>query len=520
MILSRNYLWLGLIFAVAIGLRLFAFVGIAGSDDLAIASLAQRLVETGPWVPKGHYEARVGLIYPLGLIYALFGVGEWQTVLLSSIAAIFSVWLAFLIGRQACNVRVGLFAALVIAVFPLDVVAATQLMPDLPLGTLLAAAFYFSMRSLDSETPRAYAIAAGLLWGYAYLVKIEAVFLGLPLLLVALLNFSKWRSFAFVFLSALAVFLLESLFYWAAGGEPVQRLAAVQSTGSLGTTPEYSGTQLWVFPKSWFVTFYYYGVHYYLLFAALVWVAVGRVRSLYPVALWAVTYLVWLQFGGNPFSDTYSVKSHIDRYCSMLSVPMAVLVGAFLVQLLEWRPRLGRWTTGVTIALALFFVSFNTLSFERQKASKLALDYALEKGLFPLYLDRTSLGIAELYMHGDPRAGSLLPAQSYDMVKRETVFQDLETADGYVLLNRGFMEYSQNRYRIQLFVPSGDWQERMVYSVDNPGFGPAYAQARLLYGVSRLLPVAFLRNKIGATAESLLVAGDAVILDYRLPDSR
>ena len=509
-----TYLWLLLILAVAAALRAWVFVGVVGSDDIVIANLAQRLLESGPWVPDNHYQARIGLTYPLAVIYAFFGVGEWQTVALPFFASIVSVFLTFLIARRLRGDTVGLLAALIIAVFPLDVAAATQLMPDLPLGTAVAAAFYFALRATDGEGSRGWAIAAGLTWGYAYLIKVEAVFIGLPFAILFLMNLKHWKVLSLIFVSAALVFFTETFVYWVAGGEAIQRVHAVSNQGNLRVTAEYSAGQLWVFPKSWFVTFYEFGLHYYLLFAAIVWAILGRVKALYVIVAWAVIYLLWLQFGGNPFSANYHIKSHLDRYCSMLSVPMAILVGAFLAQLLEWRGRFGAAVLTVTLLAAVFFILFNTLSFERQQATKLAIDHARKENLFPLYMDRTSYLLAGVYMHGDERLTDVHKAQGYDFEAGETIIEDFDTLDGYVLLNRGFMEYAWNRYRMDMVDVSAVDASKEVFSVDNPGSALAYAQAKLLYGISRLIPVAFLRDKIGGTAEGLLRPDDVVILDF------
>ncbi len=295
----------------------------------------------------------------------------------------------------------------------------------------------------------------------------------------------------------------------------MQRLAAVTNQGNLKATKDFGAGQLWVFPKSWFVTFYQFGLHYYLLFASFVWVLLGRVRALYVVVFWAIVYLAWLQFGGNPFSSSYQVKSHLERYCSMLSVPMAVLCGAFVAWLLSWRRAWGVLVLTVVIMAGLFFTLFNTLSFERQLATKVAVDYARRNSLFPLYMDRTSYAVAEIYMHDDDRSEQLHKIQDYDFKAENAVLEDLSTVDGYVLLNRGFMEYAWNRYRIERVDITGLDINSQIFSVDNPGPSIAYRQAQLLYWASRAIPVDFLRSKIGGTATALLEPEDAVIFDLR-----
>ena len=71
-----------LIAAFALTVRLIYFGGAVGSDDLSLAFRALEFLDEGPVIPQIHYDFRNGLIMPLAGIYALFGVGEWQLVIL------------------------------------------------------------------------------------------------------------------------------------------------------------------------------------------------------------------------------------------------------------------------------------------------------------------------------------------------------------------------------------------------------------------------------------------------------
>ena len=515
---ATHILWLFyFILFVAFALRAYSFVGIVGTDDVSIADYALRLLDSGPWVPQTHYQARVGLIYPLAAVYAIFGVGDWQSALIPLAASLVGVWLAFLIARQLAGDKAGLLAALAIAVFPLDVFGATQLMPDLPLGVLLAAAFYLALRMVDEVRSVGLALGAGLVWGLAYLVKIEAAFLLVPLLALLIMNPKKWRDFLMLFSAVAAIVILESLVYWLAGGSIMQRLVAVQNQGGGRFVKEYSETQLWVFPKAWFITFYDFAIHYYLLFAGIVWIIIARAKRFYPVVVWVVVYLVWLQFGGNPFSELYHVKSHLLRYCNMIAVPMAVVIGGLLEHFFrEGRGRVGIGLTGLMVAIGIFFINFDTLSYERQVATKRGINYALSHDLFPLYMDRTSFALASIYMRNDPRIALTKSLQRHHFDTQKTELIDVAAIEGYALINKGFEQYAWNRYRMDKVDVKGEADElRVIYRVDNPGNPIAYAQARLLHNLSRLIPVAFLRDKIGATSRDLLEGDDVVIVTPR-----
>ncbi len=196
---NKVYWWLTSIVTLAIVLRWAAFVGVVGADDATISDMAQRLLASGPWIPETHYQGRVGLIYPLALIYALFGIGEWQLVAVPFSLGAASIVLAFLIARELCDDRSALIAAVILAVFPLDVAAATQMMPDLPLGVLTATSFYLALKALRNDDPKLWAVASGLAWGYAYLIKVEAVFMAVPFLMLLAIHRRDWRKLFWVF---------------------------------------------------------------------------------------------------------------------------------------------------------------------------------------------------------------------------------------------------------------------------------------------------------------------------------
>ncbi|MBK9674760.1 MAG: glycosyltransferase family 39 protein [Betaproteobacteria bacterium] len=98
------------------------------------------------------------------------------------IASLGTIVLAYLYGRYLSSDAVGLLAALLLAVFPLDVVNASLLFPDTILGACTAFGVYLVMRSEKSKHWFAMSLVAGLVLGIAWLVKVEAILL-LPVLL-------------------------------------------------------------------------------------------------------------------------------------------------------------------------------------------------------------------------------------------------------------------------------------------------------------------------------------------------
>ncbi len=510
--------WLPIVMALALAIRLIYFGGIDGADDMSTAAYALNMARGIFDLPVSHYGLRLGLTVPLGGIFAVFGVGEWQLALLPLLYSLLGIFLAYDIARRLGDDTAGLLAALVLALFPLDVLAATVYFPDVPLGVSLALAFSLGLRAVASNRPYAWAVAAGLVWGFGYMVKIEAVFMGVVFLALAAQHRDRWRQVALIIVVFGAVVLGESLVYLALTGRFPYRLLVIGSTTGV-MSKEYSAAQLWIFPKTWFVTFYDFGLHYYFLFAAWLWALATRQRALYPVLVWVAVYLLWLQFGGNPFSASYSVKSHLARYSSYVSVPMAVLIAHLLTR--SW---IGRRKTAFAAAVGamalagLFFINFTSLNNERQVATKEALAYALRTDAFPLYMDQGSYDLASFLLAGRAEKDRIFSIQKHNFQTGKTELLDLDRLQGYLLLNKGFMRYRARRYFMDAVnEDSLKGRYEMVYSVNNPMGRLAYLQTRMMAFAASFLPSRFLREKIAGTARELLEGEDAVIFRLTSP---
>jgi hypothetical protein len=513
---QRNRVLVGTLF-VGLLLRLVYAGGMSSADDLAMASAAQKLLEDGLYLPAGHYDARLAMVYPLAGVFSVFGQGEWQLALLPLLASMLTLFLTYKIGELLVSKSVGLVAVAVLALFPLDVYYATRFVPDSYFSAFMTAAIYLSLKAYRHDhAPSRLGLLAGMIWGLGYLVKIEAAFLLIPLLYLAWQNRHVWQT---SFAIALGCFLFvcgENFIYFLQTGELLYRVAAIGATSSIDWNPEYAATQLWVFPKAWFLTPYLFGAHYYLLFAGAAWFHWHRDNRFHLPLLWAGVFLLWLQFGFNPFELTPSFKSHLARYCINLSAPAALIVAGFVVALH------GRWRTPVKIAGcavglgSLFLMQFNLLSSEREEASKVLLAQMDMAEKTPVYMDSGSLTIAAFLYQGTPASQGFNALQQHDYKTGDTKVVPLETMDGYLLLNQGFVEHRKNRYFMDgVSVRSADLACRRLLEVENPSPALSYYTARFIKSALSLFPVAAIREKATATAQKALAGDDAVLYDCR-----
>lgn len=510
---SRRQLVLFGIAMTFIALRVIFFTGINGSDDVSIAMWSIKILSDGFYVPASHYASRIGLVYPQALVFALFGVGEWQMGVLPMLFSFGGLMLVFLIGKHYGGWTVGLLAMLVLTAFPLDLVFSSQMMPDLPLGTVMGLTFYLLLLA-EKKQSRLIALLAGLAWGWAYLIKIEAGFFCCVLLGLLCVRQVSLRTAILCALSVGAVVLTEHLIYFIGSGDLLLRihLAAFQGGGQV--TREYSAEQLWVFPKAWFLTPYYFGTHYYLMFLAIGFLALRRRVDLAPLTIWVIVYLLWLQFGGNPLADTFRVKSHLARYCNMINIPMAVLTASATKEISGLGARLSAYAaTLALVVVGIMLMPFNALNAERQIATKKLLDFVKKENLHPLYLDRTSYSIAIIYLYDAANKGWLHQLQKHNSQTMETAILGEEQVSGYLLINRGFVDYQYDRYRVAKVKPE-DYRRRFrIYRVvSNPAPKVSYLTVRGLRSLAEFIPIKRFREKAIRTADYLLEGHEAVLL--------
>jgi|GEM_PF-1049188 len=497
----------------AVLLRLVFFSGIGAADDVFVAQAALRVLEDGPYLPTSHYTGRLMLIYPLAAIFAVFGVGEWQMAILPLLGSFVALIVAGALARRYLGDRAALWTLLAGAIFPLDVYHATQMMPDAPIGGMLAAAIYCAFRSIDTDNrPWLWATCSGLLWGGAYLIKIEAAFLMFPMAAIYWMYGRNWKMALIAAASCGLIVVGENLIYWALTGDILYRLKVISESASVLMNEDYSARQLWVFPKAWFLTAYQFSLHYYLLFAAFGLALWKRERFLMVCLVWAGAFLLWLQFGANPFDDVIRFKSHLQRYCLMLAAPTFILVGYLLARLQACWPKAILAFGGVWLVGSVFLVTFNYLGTERSLASKQALaQWSFSKNA-PVYMDPDSYTIGRFLYRGTDWATHFnkLIEHDYHTGKNRPVNPD--TLDGYLMVNRISLEFAANRYAVKGFTAEGIGSHcTKVMAIDNPAYGASYFAAGVLGKVGQLIPVASVREKVSTTAHSLLEKGDVVI---------
>ncbi len=514
---TRSRLWaLVTIIAFGFSLRLWFVAGISGNDDLSLARNAIAILNHGLHLPTEHYAARLGLTLPLAALFRIFGIGVAQLITMPMVASLLGMFLAYRIGCALFDARVGLVAAAVLGLYPMDVEYAGLFFPDLIQGVAMAAAFALALHASYERRSDLRAIAAGLCWSYAYYVKIDAFFMGPVFLVATALGYVRVRSLVILCTVTAILVGAELVTYGVLTGSPLYHIELERRAANEILAPGMDYRNLFTYPKAMFITPYETGVHFYLLLIAVIAATAARSRPALMMVAWILVFLIWLMIGGDPFGHAFRLKPQLGRYLMDFSVPMAVLIGWFLV----WAyAHVWHWAViavcVVGAAVALIFMQFNLLNYEAPLATRVAAEAALRHDWFPLYADLQSAGVADFVLYNTPGQDQVLPAERHDFLSGVTTFASISVPDAYLLVNNDYIQRLKSRNLVQPLSPTRfGMKHTRVLSVDNPVSPLSYYVLKGLTKLSAFLPLASIRAHIEKVAEDVLQPNDAEI--YRL----
>lgn len=333
----------------AVVLRLWAIDALGvNSDEAVYAGQASSLARDPALLPYFPVFRAHPLLFQslLSIEYRVFGVSALGGRLLSVAFALATVWLTYAIGARLYGRRVGVLAALLIAVMPYAVVVSRQILLDTPLVFFTSLTLYLLIRFVQTEHAAWLYAAAGAL-GLATLTKETAILLvGGAYVFFALTRKThlRWRQA----LIACAVLILTVLPY------PISLMLA----GNSSTGGQFLLWQLSRRPNhSWW---FYAQVVPPALGLAVVTVTVVGLLLMFRSLSWSEHLLLSWIAAPSVFFEIWTVKGF--QYLLPIAVPVAVLAAMVVVSLpareVTWRVRpITVTTTGLRAVLALALVA-------------------------------------------------------------------------------------------------------------------------------------------------------------------
>ncbi|HJZ62142.1 MAG TPA: glycosyltransferase family 39 protein [Miltoncostaeaceae bacterium] len=225
------------VIAVAVAFRAWAFGGVSfalGSDESRYVAVAQNLASGH--MPHGAAEwfgTRLVLIWPVAGLFRWIGASDYTASAWPAVGSLLSVGAAYLLGRDLGSRRVGLVAAGLVAVAPLEVLLGTRLRPDAIMPGLVGLSVWLALRAgraLDERTCALLAAAAGLSLGAAWSVRESALVMA-PVILGAGWHAGR-RALAWGAAGLVAVPALAAILFGALAGDPLQPLTGAGAEGT------------------------------------------------------------------------------------------------------------------------------------------------------------------------------------------------------------------------------------------------------------------------------------------------
>jgi len=326
------------ILLLALALRLLFFVGMARTDDYNYAQAAYNLT-TGVYRvagPAAHHQARLAIVAPVAISFRLLGVNEHAAELWPLLCALGSIVVIFYLGKLLFDQTTGLFAALLLSFFPLEVVYSTQLLPDIIQPFFFALSVLCFLKGHETRNRRASCAWFCLSWLFvvaAFFTRETGVIILLFQVAYVLYNRSVKKEYLLA-AAVVATFSLGiGLIYASIQGNPLAHIGVLLRITRFGTVEHLHGATRH-FVKTWLEyprmlthdpQFVYFTI---ATTVAFVYLVRRKDKHLYVPVLWLLTLLLYMEFVA-PLH--YMLK--LDRYLIVLTIPALLIVARFLAVL-------------------------------------------------------------------------------------------------------------------------------------------------------------------------------------------
>jgi len=333
---KHTYVTLLIILLLGLILRLAFFSGMGASDPLWYSKAAYNLDKGIDQDNVATLSTRIGLTYPVYLIYNLFGVNDLTSALFNLVTSMLSIALMFFFGSLLFGARVGLIAAFLFSIFPLEIVYATKLSSDFPAAFFMGLGiFIFLYQELKSRKKAGHwYYLAGFTIGISYLIRESTLLIALFFMSYIIYKKKLEKNHFLVPLGVLTIFLLEAFIFFQLTGDPLYRnhqseIALNEANAKhdfYGRLDLPSGLlhYLWLFLTDSTLSFFYA-----FIFIAIIYTLFFRKRESNLLLLWLIPVLLYLSFGSTSFFE-YAPFRAVDRYTSIINMPAILLLAFFL----------------------------------------------------------------------------------------------------------------------------------------------------------------------------------------------
>ncbi len=478
-----------IILAFALILRLIFFTGSGPSDELKYYGYANDVINGDFKLEQNHFSFRIGLIYPTALIFYLFGINEFTANSLTLVSSLASIILIFYLGKYLFNEKTGLTSAFLLAIYPLDIVYATRLLPDLPstlfmgLGVLL---FLYGegyerdkkkkKNKVDNKNNKIkqnlYYFSAGISLGIGYLIK--EITLLMSLFFCAYFIYKKRFKLAYILIGigVLVALLIQILFSYYNSGDPLYQYKILEQEEASYVKNYYSNyfvkggliSRLFLHFPYLMLTDVHYGLFFIFVGLSTVYFLFKKRKETYVPIIWMLVLLLYFNFG------TISLKEYVPypvtaRHLSIITFPVLLLIAYFLSE----KP-IKKMIPFLLILLLISSISYTFASDLRNqiKDEKKVYNYLSKNKEKIIYSDERTSKVLD-YLFSFKKSSNIISFNDYDYAeygKKDRNIRVLELKgikNAYIVVNFRMITsltsvYSDMKFPEEIFKPPKDWK--------------------------------------------------------------
>jgi len=522
---NKTKIYLLGIIILAVILRLIFFSSSLGSMCIGVAELASDFIKGTFNSFSGKFTAlRMGSIYPTTISFWLFGINKFALAFYPLLCSIGSIIVTFYIGKILFNEKVGLLGALLLCFYPLDIQVGTCAYPDGPTAFFAALSvllFIIGDKIQDFKKSILAFFLSGLSLGISYLCKLTGPLVILFYFAYILYNRKIKLRYLYTVLSFFILIFVENLFYYfhtniwlyqlhtISSPPPASIIIPIQKLG-------YESYNLWIYPRSFFISFYPYGLYFYFFTIAAIYTLISKKRNFWIIFLWMITVFLYLQFGTTSLSH-YDPLSCIPRYLSVISIPVVLLISAFLIEKQSWlKDTFSKVSIAFLILTSLFFSELNMLDFEDTRTVEVIHETLGNELNKPVYIDFRSARTLR-FLYGYKKDKYIMPYSPTNALQPLNIQFD-RLSDVYVVGEFNLMQHAKKRwfeiYPKEIFEPPTHW--KTIKIISNPQRPTPYLELKFIKWCLKLpfIPK-IISKKILQTTSEMGIEKDGII--YYIP---
>lgn len=358
-------------------LRLVTFMGISEGDDLSYTLLAHRFAN-GDLAANFIFDIRWVVFVPVALLYKLFGVSDFTSLLPTMVYGICSVWLAYRIVLEETDRLTASIATMLYLSFPIILIYGNflQVAPSLEFFTLLTV--YSFQRGIKSEKT-GWFILGGISIGWIFFARTTGLFIA-PLVSVYVWYKKGFNKRTVLWILCAALFSLvppvfQGFVYLKVHNNflhvfEISKKAVEYQNRMTDVDPKdlffYIRT---VFTAGNFARWMTFGFGGYFtaaaLLACIVKMCMKKCGKEVLFLIWFVSYFLFMSFAPTSFSP-YTTLIRNNRYTVIFVLPVCAMCAILLLDLVKTKKIAARITALViflTIIISNIYFSLDNSKF-------------------------------------------------------------------------------------------------------------------------------------------------------------